>query len=288
MMLLKSLARARATARAIRVFWHKQGEWLGGSHVISAKGEGFQWADVRPYQYGDESKWISWKHTARSHEPLVKTFEVERSHRFVLLLDRSSSMVGGILQNRFECAWLMASVLGYVVLHQKDICMTYDSSQKAMRRRLCVHHDDADFTKWALEITQSQDARAVHSMSAQILSLGEVIKKRSSIIVFTDGYDDTQSLYTSLKILSRTHEVIVILFPDVFHISRETLERFQKLGLRYLCVDSQSGRLRMAQSKYANTEWFSFWTQLRLPQVSVHVFSSQEDPLVYVRKLLMK
>lgn len=257
--------------------------------MISARGEGFQWADVRPYQYGDESKWISWKHTARSHEPLVKTFEVERSHRFVLLLDRSDSMVGGILQNRFECAWLIASVLGYVVLHQKDICMTYDSSQKAMRHRLRVLHDDPDFTKWALEVIRCvPERRNHHSLSAQILSLGEVLKKRSSVIILTDGYDDMQSLYASLKIISQTHEVVVILFPDVFHISRQTFERFQKLGFRYLCTDAQSGRLRMAQGKHADSGWFSFWTQLRLLQVNVHVFPSQDDPLVYVRKLLMK
>ena len=288
-MSLEDLARARATARAIRAFWHKQGQWMGGGHVISTKGEGFQWADVRPYQYGDESKWISWKHTARSHDPLVKTFEVERAHRFVLLLDKSSSMLGGILQNRFERAWLMTAVLGYVVLHQKDICMTYDSSQKALRHRLRIHPDDYDFTKWALEVIQRhRQSRNSDSLSAQILSLREVLKKRSSIIIFTDGYDDGQALYTSLKLIARSHEVMVVLFPDVVHASKPIFEQFQKLGFRYLCVDSASGQLQVAQGKHAHPGWFSFWTQMHLPQVSVHTCPAQDDPLVYVRKLLMK
>lgn len=299
MNIIHALAQAQASAKAIRKYWHKQGELLGGAHVLSARGEGFQWADIRAYQYGDETKWISWKHTARSLEPYVKTFEIERAHRFSMVLDRSQSMHGGVLQNRFQRAWTVAAVIGYLILRQKDICMAFDSSHKAPRERLQVFHHDKDLTRWAIDIMRKKTHLPMPGLlHEQLGSLHETLKRHSSIIVFTDGYDDFNALFTALKLASKHHEVMIILFPDIFSATGDMHEAFQKFNFRYECMDvgtvqsrlgkSRVGKSRVVKMKDAGTQWHDFWNALRLPQVNVHLCHPTDDPMIFARKLLMK
>jgi hypothetical protein len=286
---LKWLAKARASALSIKSYWHKQGQSFGGAHVISARGEGFQWADIRPYQFGDETKWMSWKHTARTGEPFIKTFEVERAHKFVLLLDRGPSMLGGILKNRYERAWLLSAVMGYLVINQKDTCITYDSSQKALRKQLAIHQHDNQFTRWAVEMMdQHQRDTNPDSLSDQLLHLAEIYKRRSSWVILTDGIDNYDHLYKTLKLVSAKQELLVILFPDLFYTSQKNFKKVKGFGPRLMCSGSHWKNIKMGSCSNLNDRWFSFWHQMKLPQVKVFTCLPEDNLLVFARKLLVR
>ena len=52
-------------------------------------------AEVRPYQSGDDVRSIDWNVTARKRAPYIKVFEEERELTLFLVVDISKSMAFG-------------------------------------------------------------------------------------------------------------------------------------------------------------------------------------------------
>jgi uncharacterized protein (DUF58 family) len=64
---------------------------FSGEYHSSFKGRGMSFAEVRPYQSGDEVRSIDWNVTARKRTPYIKVFEEERELTLFLILDISAS-----------------------------------------------------------------------------------------------------------------------------------------------------------------------------------------------------
>jgi uncharacterized protein (DUF58 family) len=58
-----------------------------GTHVARTRGEGIEFADIRPFQVGDRVRHINWRATARRGSPQVNERHPEHSSDVVLLLD---------------------------------------------------------------------------------------------------------------------------------------------------------------------------------------------------------
>src|SRR4051794_17477432 len=66
-------------------------ERLAGAYESAVRGAGLAFADVRPYQPGDDVRRIDWNVTARTGVTHVKQFVEERERTVWLLVDRSAS-----------------------------------------------------------------------------------------------------------------------------------------------------------------------------------------------------
>jgi uncharacterized protein (DUF58 family) len=84
---LAALGRIEIVAR-----WIVDG-FMTGLHRSPRKGFSVEFADFRPYQPGDDLRYIDWKIAARSDRWVVKQFEEETNLRASLVLDVSRSMV---------------------------------------------------------------------------------------------------------------------------------------------------------------------------------------------------
>lgn len=60
---------------------------FAGTYPSPITGEGIEFADVRPFAFGDETARINWSALARTGEPYVNDFVTERNTDVVLLLD---------------------------------------------------------------------------------------------------------------------------------------------------------------------------------------------------------
>src|SRR5262249_17998520 len=60
---------------------------LGGEYHSAFKGSGLAFADVRPYQPGDDVRAIDWNVTARSGQPFLKRFTEERELTVLFAVD---------------------------------------------------------------------------------------------------------------------------------------------------------------------------------------------------------
>ena len=66
-----------------------------GGYRTPRRGNGFDFAGLRPYVEGDDARHIDWNVTARLDEPQVREFNEDRELTTWLVLDRSASMVVG-------------------------------------------------------------------------------------------------------------------------------------------------------------------------------------------------
>ena len=88
-----------------------------GSYRTPRRGNGLDFAGIRPYEEGDDARHIDWNVTARLDEPQVREFNEDRELTTWLVLDRSASMlVGGPGRGKqdvlAELALTLARVLG--------------------------------------------------------------------------------------------------------------------------------------------------------------------------------
>src|SRR5437667_2971278 len=83
---LASLGRIEIVAR-----WIVDG-FMSGLHRSPRKGFSVEFAEYRPYQPGDDLRYIDWKIAARSDRWVVKQYEEETNLRASIVLDVSKSM----------------------------------------------------------------------------------------------------------------------------------------------------------------------------------------------------
>lgn len=85
------------------------------------KGAGLEFDQIRPYEIGDDVRFIDWKGSARSSQLLVRQYLEERNRTIILCVDTSSSMFFSSSQNlKSELAANVAATLGLVGVYKND------------------------------------------------------------------------------------------------------------------------------------------------------------------------
>jgi uncharacterized protein (DUF58 family) len=94
---------------------------VAGEYHSVFKGRGMEFAEVRPYQPGDDVRTIDWNVTARMGEPYVKRYVEERDLTVFLAVDVSGSLDFGsraILKR--ELAAEVAALLAFAAVRNQD------------------------------------------------------------------------------------------------------------------------------------------------------------------------
>ncbi|HYN20712.1 MAG TPA: DUF58 domain-containing protein [Thermoanaerobaculia bacterium] len=94
---------------------------VAGDYHSVFKGLGMEFAEVRPYQPGDDVRSIDWNVTARMGSPFVKTYVEERDLTVFMVIDVSGSLSFGsrtILKR--ELAAEIAALLSFAALRNQD------------------------------------------------------------------------------------------------------------------------------------------------------------------------
>ena len=94
---------------------------VAGNYHSVFKGRGMEFAEVRPYEPGDDIRSIDWKRTARMRSPFVKQYVEERDLTVFVAIDVSGSLAFGsraILKR--ELAAELAALLAFAALRNQD------------------------------------------------------------------------------------------------------------------------------------------------------------------------
>ncbi|HET7583514.1 MAG TPA: DUF58 domain-containing protein [Gemmatimonadaceae bacterium] len=97
--------------------------FLTGLHRSPRKGFSVEFAEHRPYQAGDELRYVDWKIAARTDRWVVKQYEEETNLRVTIVLDVSRSMAwSGAATRLTKLAYAerLAAVLALLFLRQRD------------------------------------------------------------------------------------------------------------------------------------------------------------------------
>jgi uncharacterized protein (DUF58 family) len=123
---LASLGRIEIVAR-----WIVDG-FMTGLHRSARRGFSVEFADYRPYQPGDDLRYLDWKIAARADRWVVRQFEEETNLRASIVLDVSRSMAwsGAAISPRdpaaaarltkLEYAERLAAAVALLLLRQRD------------------------------------------------------------------------------------------------------------------------------------------------------------------------
>ncbi len=89
---------------------------LGGGDRSRFRGQGLEFAELRPYQPGDDPRLIDWNVTARASQPHIRCYQEERSRQVLLLTDLSPS----ITPAKFALLIETVALLAFAAVAQRD------------------------------------------------------------------------------------------------------------------------------------------------------------------------
>ncbi len=183
---------------------------MSGLHKSPFKGFSVEFAEHRQYGPGDEIRHIDWRALGKTDRYFVKEYEEETNLKAYLVVDTSGSMgYAGRTASKFEHARQLAAALAYLMISQRDAVglVTIDAELRAMIPPrsapghfsvLCKALDDA------VVGGEAPLSGLLHALAGQI-------KRRSLIVVLSDGFDRPGDLASALRHLRhRRHEVLFL------------------------------------------------------------------------------
>ena len=258
---------------------------FAGQYHSAFKGRGMAFSEVREYQFGDDTRDIDWKVTARYVRPYVKVFEEERELTVMLLIDVSGSKdFGTVSQMKRDVTTEIAATLAFSAIQNNDkIGVIFFSDkiekfippQKGRRHILYIIRELIDF--------RPDDRQTDINQALKYLT--NAIKKRCTAFLLSD-FIDHGNYRDALTIANRKHDIVAIQVYD----RRET--ELPAVGLMKVC-DAETGQERWIDSSSKRVrEAYRTWWDKRQAEMNAAFQKSRIDAVSirteddYVKALL--
>lgn len=215
---------------------HLVNDSFAGEYHAIFKGQGIEFEEVRPYQFGDEVRAIDWNVTARMGYPYIKRFVETRELTVMLLVDASgSSDFGSVNRFKRELAAELAAVLSFAATTNNDkagLLIFTDQVELVVPPRKGRQH----VLRVVRELLAFQPQGRGTDLKLALDTVNHTLKRRSIIFLISDFLADPASYRRTLFVTNRRHDVVAIDLNDPLetHIS--------EVGLMAL-EDAESGEL---------------------------------------------
>ena len=212
---------------------------FGGEYHSAFKGRGIEFAEVRPYQIGDDVRTIDWSVTARQGEPFVKVYEEEREQTLLLCVDVSASGAFGSTGTlKRELAAEVCAVLGFSALRNHDkvgLLLFSDRVERFVPPKKGRRH--------VLRVVRDVFAHEAEGAGTDLAGAFEhalrVVRRRAIVVVVSDFLD--AGFERALRALAARHDVVAVRVVD----PRE--EALPAVGLATL-RDPETGRATLVDT----------------------------------------
>lgn len=203
---------------------------LVGDSRSAIKGSGFEFDQIREYNFGDDIRFIDWKASARNNKLLVKQYIEERSRTVFLVVDISqSSVFGSGVSNKYDRISELASVLALVAQHGKDhvgLLLFSDKIEAYIPPGSSLHHIHR-IMESILSFKPKPSKTDISKALQYLLS----VKKSDAIVFLVSDFID-EALDTYLSQAARKYDLIAVrcldsnekTIPAVGFITVEDLE----------------------------------------------------------------
>jgi len=185
------------------------GDMLGNNASLF-QGEGFEFAELREYVYGDDVRKIDWKTTAKLGKPFVKVYKEERELNVVVVTMMSGSMYFGTVKQKSDIAAEVVATLGFSAVKNADLFshMIFAdkmySLSKPSKKLFSVHKAVEDVAAFD-PLGKPADYQAL------VDTLNKRLKKKALLFIISDFVGDID-----LKLLSKKHDVFAVMVRDKF------------------------------------------------------------------------
>jgi len=92
-----------------------------GNNASLFHGEGFEFAELREYIYGDDIRKIDWKTTAKLDKPFVKVYREERELNVAVSTMLGGSTYFGTCCQKSEYMAQLVAMLGFSAVKNSDL-----------------------------------------------------------------------------------------------------------------------------------------------------------------------
>jgi uncharacterized protein (DUF58 family) len=224
---------------------------LAGQYHSVFKGRGMAFSEVRPYQPGDEVRFIDWNVTARTGAPFVKVFTEERELTVMLLVDRSASLeIGAGPRAKSEVAAEIAALIAFSAASNNDRVGLALFDQQ-IRRFVPARKGRGHVLRVLAEILDDQPGGAGTDLGSALTTLHQAVKRRCVAFVVSDFLD--AGWERPLAIASQRHDVVPVVLweplqqelPDVGLLEAEDAETGEQL-----LVDTSDPAFRQAYADH--------------------------------------
>ena len=200
--LLKKIKKIEIKARGMSK------QLFSGQYHSAFKGKGMTFAEVRDYQYGDETRTIDWNVTARFNAPFVKTFEEEREQTVMLVVDISASeSFGTINQSKREYIVEVSAVLAFSAIANNDkvgVIFCTDKVEKYIPPRKGKNH----ILRIIRDLLEFEPDNSQTNLNSGLIQLTNAVKRRCTAFLVSDFL--TTDYFDSLKLAKSKHDLIAI------------------------------------------------------------------------------
>ncbi len=158
---------------------------LAGLHSLKKEGDGFDFARMREYELGDDTRHINWLATAKHQSPLVKVFNAENKLQICVVALLNGSAVFGTRVQKVELIANLAQalILGGVKAGDLVRACIFNSHVQRDLRRIAKPRAGVDFARGVMQtelIGKSIDYTALESF------LRSGVRRRSLVILIGD------------------------------------------------------------------------------------------------------
>jgi len=206
---------------------------FGGEYRSAFKGRGIEFAEVRPYQVGDDIRNIDWNVSARMDETYVKVYEEEREQTVMLCVDVSGSGAfgsqGGLKR---EVAAEICAVMAFSAVQNGDkvgLLLFSDEVEQFVRPRGGRRH----VLRCIRELFTAEPASAGTDLAGALQYVLRVLRRRSVLVLVSDFFDEGYGAL--LRAAARRHDAVGVELRD----PRE--EELPPIGLVDL-TDAETGK----------------------------------------------
>ncbi|MDY0397813.1 MAG: DUF58 domain-containing protein [Desulfuromonas thiophila] len=195
-----------------------------GGRPTRWRGRGMDFAEVRPYQAGDEIRNLDWRVTARRGRPHTKLFHEERERPLLVAVDYRRPMFFATrgCYKAVQAARL-AALLGWNALRRGDrfgLALFSDDAAVELRPRrgrsavLQALRLLAEDPAW--QRPAHQPFVPAHRLEQQLARLHQVVRPGSQLVLLTDGNQWDSAVEQQLAQLRRHADLAVLLCYDPF------------------------------------------------------------------------
>lgn len=183
-----------------------------GNNISKQKGEGYDFCELKEYEYGEDVKNIDWVISAKAQKPIVKVFHSQKELNIKLVNFLSGSTFFGTKKLKKDLILEIASTLGFICTKQADPFTSYIANDNL---ELCTRKSKKVFSvnKMAESIYDYNVLNKTINYKKVLSELFKSIHHKSMIFLIGDFFDIEQ---LDLKLLNSKHEIIVLIIRDKF------------------------------------------------------------------------
>jgi uncharacterized protein (DUF58 family) len=186
---------------------------LQGEYLSSFKGRGIEFTEVREYSEGDDIRAIDWNVTARMNSPFVKVFIEERELQVVFAADLSSSLDFGTKEHlKSELLFEFVAAMGFTANLNNDRVGFAGFTDK-LEKYIPPKKGKKHVFRILRDIANHEKKSSSTGIAPSLLYLSHILKRRSTIFVISDFYDEGD-FASALKILRHHHDVVAVVLRD--------------------------------------------------------------------------